>query len=305
MAGDDRQYMTEGQMRWKGLKIAVVEDDTVHAAVLTRYLETWMQGRNIAFCIRKFPDAAAFLFEWEQDQAWNALFFDIQMPGLNGVELAKKIRREDRRVAIVFVTGVTDYLLEGYEVEALYYLVKPVDAEKISICMERILARYNEQERQRVILAEAEEYANGKPVSRVTLWLLPEDIVYVEAFSHNTALYTKEKCYLVREGISVWRERLAGEVFCSCHRSISCALCDCCSRCSCRKLPPVERFPLGGQLGILRFPCLYRQGGLAVHHAFQIVVRRREQDLLGLGQRLFPLVLEINVGLLDVLFQSA
>lgn len=90
MAGDDRQYMTEGQMRWKGLKIAVVEDDTVHAAVLTRYLETWMQGRNVAFCIRKFPDAAAFLFEWEQDQAWNALFFDIQMPGLNGVELAKK-----------------------------------------------------------------------------------------------------------------------------------------------------------------------------------------------------------------------
>ena len=43
-----------------------------------------------------------------------------------------------------------------------------------------------------------------------------------------------------------------------------------------RKIPPVERFPLGGQLGILRFPCLYRQGGLAVHHAFQIVVRRRE-----------------------------
>ena len=72
-----------------------------------------------------------------------------------------------------------------------------------------------------------------------------------------------------------------------------------------RKIPPVERFPLGGPLGILRFPCLYRQGGLAVHHAFQIVVRRRKQDLLGLGQTLFPLVLEINLGLFDVLFQSA
>ena len=61
------------------------------------------------------------------------------------------------------------------------------------------------------------------------------------------------------------------------------------------EIPPVERFPFGGQLGILRFPCLYRQGGLAVHHAFQIVVRRRKQDLLGLGQTLFPLVLEINL----------
>ena len=53
----------------------------------------------------------------------------------------------------------------------------------------------------------------------------------------------------------------------------------------------------GVSVHVLCFPCLYRQGGLAVHHAFQIVVRRREQDLLGLGQRLFPLVLEINVGL--------
>ena len=55
-----------------------------------------------------------------------------------------------------------------------------------------------------------------------------------------------------------------------------------------RKIPLVERFPLGGQLGILRFPCLCRNGGLAVHHAFEIVPRRRKQDLLGFVQRLFP-----------------
>ena len=71
-----------------------------------------------------------------------------------------------------------------------------------------------------------------------------------------------------------------------------------------RKIPPVERFPLGGQLGILRFPCLYRQGGLAVHHAFQIVVRRREQDLLGFGQMLFPFVLEVNVCLTACFIRS-
>lgn len=202
------------------LKIAVVEDDRVHAAVLIRFLEEWLKGRSTPFCIRAFPDAAAFWFEWEQNQTWNVLFLDIQMPGINGVALAKKIRQEDRQVSIVFVTGVTDYLLDGYDVEALHYLVKPVDADKIACCMERVFARYCGQGRQRVILTDAKELADGGEQSRrVTLWLLPEDIVYIEAFSHNTVLYTKEKCYHVREGISVWIKRLPKESFCACHRS--------------------------------------------------------------------------------------
>lgn len=202
-----------------GLKIAIVEDDRVHAAVLVRFLETWLREKNIAFCIREFPDAAAFLFEWAQNQAWDALFLDIQMPGLNGVGLAKRIRQDDRRVAIVFVTGITDYLLEGYEVEALHYLVKPVDAEKTAACMERIVSQHYDQERQRVVLTEAEEFADGQQNNHVTLRLVPEDILYIEAFAHNTVIYTKDRRYSVREGISAWKKRLSGDVFCTCHRS--------------------------------------------------------------------------------------
>lgn len=202
-----------------GLRVAVVEDDRVHAAVLVRFLEAWLQERNIAFCIREFPDAAAFLFEWAQNQAWDALFLDIQMHGLNGVGLAKRIRQDDRRVAIVFVTGITDYLLEGYEVEALHYLVKPVDAEKTAVCMERIISQYYDQGRQRVVLTEAEEFADGQQNNHVTLRLVPEDILYIEAFAHNTVFYTRDRHYSVREGISAWKKRLPGETFCACHRS--------------------------------------------------------------------------------------
>lgn len=203
----------------EGLNIAIVEDEKAHADVLSRFLERWAQERNVAYCIREFPSAEAFLFEWEQNQAWNALFFDIQMSGINGVELAKRIRSENRRISIVFVTGNTDYLLQGYEVEALHYLLKPVDADKIDSCMERILTRYREQEGEKVILMEARELTGGQRGNRVTLRLVPEDILYIEAFAHNTELHTKEKCYFISDGISEWRERLPEETFCTCHRS--------------------------------------------------------------------------------------
>ena len=69
------------------------------------------------------------------------------------------------------------------------------------------------------------------------------------------------------------------------------------------EIPLVEFFPLGGQLVVFRFPCLCRDCGLAVHHAFEVVPRRRELDALRVRQRLFPLVLEVNLRLPDVLFQ--
>ena len=71
------------------------------------------------------------------------------------------------------------------------------------------------------------------------------------------------------------------------------------------KIPLIECFPLGGQLGVFIFPCLCRDCGLAVHYALGIIFRCRKQDLLGFGQRLLSLVFEKNVGLLDMLFQSA
>ncbi len=196
-----------------------MEDEKVHAAIIIRLLEEWLKRREIKFHIQEFPDGEAFLFEWEQNQAWNALFFDIQMPGLSGMELARKIRKENRQVAIVFVTGITDYLQEGYEVEALHYLIKPINEEKIDYCMERIAVKYNEDERQRAILIEAKELKNGEESSHVTIKLCPEDILYIEAFAHNTELHTRDKRYRVREGICVWRKRLQQEAFIPCHRS--------------------------------------------------------------------------------------
>lgn len=196
-------------------RIAVVEDEKLHAEMAVTLLETCLAEREAGYCIREFSSAQAFLFEWEQNQAWDALFIDIQMPGLNGMELARKIREENRQVSIIFVTGMTDYLQEGYEVEALYYLIKPVDEKKMRYCVERIFERLDRRGMEKTIVVEAE----AKDGRHVLLKILPREIVYIEAFAHNTELHAKESVYCVREGIGMWQKCLPGEEFVSCHRS--------------------------------------------------------------------------------------
>ena len=87
----------------EALNIAIVEDDKVHADITCRLLKEWLIEKDIKHYIKKYISAEAFLFEWEQNQLWDALFLDIQMPGINGMELAKSVREHNNDVSIVFV----------------------------------------------------------------------------------------------------------------------------------------------------------------------------------------------------------
>lgn len=193
------------------LNIAIVEDESAHADLLVRYIGEWSANNHIRCRFQEFPNAESFLFEWEENRVWDALFFDIQMPDMNGVDLARRIREQDGRVAIVFTTGITDYLQEGYEVAALHYLVKPLDKQKVAICMERIVDGREQEVDGQVCLVETEG---------ASMRIRAKDIVYIEAFSHETEVHVKEAVYRVREGIGVWQERLSGSgLFVLCHRS--------------------------------------------------------------------------------------
>ena len=203
----------------EALNIAIVEDDKVHADITCRLLKEWLIEKDIKHYIKKYISAEAFLFEWEQNQLWDALFLDIQMPGINGMELAKSVREHNNDVSIVFVTGITDYLQEGYEVEALHYLIKPVNEDKIRYCMERICKKRENQEKKHMLIIEGVQAVCGKESENITLRLYREDIIFIEASGHNINLNTKEAAYCIREGISIWQKRLNDKMFVLCHRS--------------------------------------------------------------------------------------
>lgn len=76
------------------MKAAIIEDDPLHADLLEKYLLEWSNGKNILLAIDKYKNAESFLFEWEPGLGFDVLFIDIQMQEMNGIEMAKSVRKK-------------------------------------------------------------------------------------------------------------------------------------------------------------------------------------------------------------------
>ena len=138
------------------MNIAIVEDCKEHSDFLKKYIVLWGNKIGEKMYISQFASAEEFLFHYEESINIDAVFLDIQMPGLSGVELARKIRIDNRDISIVFTTGIDDYIEEGYELEAVHYLMKPLDTEKIEYCLSKINEKNNRNE-QYVVLKNEED----------------------------------------------------------------------------------------------------------------------------------------------------
>ena len=122
-------------------KIIITDDSPADIAHLRALTEAWAADRRITAEIASFPSAEAFLFRWTENQDCDLLLFDIEMPGQDGVTLAKTVRQTNKSVNIVFITGYSDYIAEGYEVSALHYLMKPLDRDKLFLTLDRAYER--------------------------------------------------------------------------------------------------------------------------------------------------------------------
>ena len=128
-------------------RIAICDDDPAAVALMTELTRTWAGERELALRLETFPSAEAFLFHYAEDKDFDILLLDIEMGKMDGVTMARQIRRENETVQIIFVTGYSDYIAEGYEVAALHYLMKPVDRDKLFSVLDRALVKKGESER--------------------------------------------------------------------------------------------------------------------------------------------------------------
>lgn len=188
------------------LKIALCDDNKEQIRALRRMLAEWAAGKPIALETDEYSSAESFLFSYP-DKPCSLLLLDIEMKEINGMELAKKLRQSGDDIPIVFITGFSDYMNEGYEVEALHYLLKPVDKDKLFRVLDRYLQK-RPPENELVVSCGGE-----------MLHISPHMITCCEAMGKRTLLYLSDgRVTECSSGISAVKEMLPPE-FIFCHRS--------------------------------------------------------------------------------------
>ena len=107
------------------IRIAVVEDEDEFAAELTDYLDRFKKENNIQLSVKRFRDGTEVTEGYTGE--YDLILMDIQMQRMDGMRAAEMIRRQDPRVIIIFITNRADYAIRGYQVDALDYVLKPVN----------------------------------------------------------------------------------------------------------------------------------------------------------------------------------
>ncbi|MBR3039805.1 MAG: response regulator transcription factor [Lachnospiraceae bacterium] len=152
-----------------------------------------------------FEDGKALLDRFEKTP-YDIVFLDIEMPKMDGITLARKLRAISEKVWIVFLTGHVEYAVEGYEVNALRYLTKPVQEDKLKDVL-RFVMEKSTSGKQLVLREDGEDI------------ILPlSDILYFEAQNQYVQIYTTSGEHLVRANIGDYEEQLKNDGFFRIHR---------------------------------------------------------------------------------------
>lgn len=158
-------------------------------------------------------------------------FLDIEMPGLNGLDVASELRSSDNAPLIVFATAYNEHAIKAFELNAIDYLLKPFNEERLGETLEKIQSREKKEQvkEQKEKLKKLEEketqeflpFSNKVPVPTFDRYLLIDfdDIICIEVEDRNTVLYTGKDSHTMNHTLEYFETKLPSEKFFRVNRS--------------------------------------------------------------------------------------
>ena len=193
------------------LNIAICDDLKEDRVELARLIRGYCQPRGIDARMRLYSSGGELLDYLDGAEKPDILFLDIYMPGLSGVDAARRLRELDKRCAIIFFTTSTDHGLDSFEVEASDYLVKPVTAEDLARAMDWYLQNMPEELRSLRVCSDG------------TWTELPiTSIMYIETLDHQSYIHLKDRTVVTRRSLNDLTSDLDSQDFLRCHKSYLC-----------------------------------------------------------------------------------
>lgn len=189
------------------IEIAIVDDREEERARIRECLDYLTKTEGIEFGITEFSTGMAFIGNYRPE--YDIVFMDIEMPGMNGIDTARDLRRLDPGVILIFVTDMAQYAIQGYEVEALDYILKPINKFSFAIKVRRAVARTVKRNDEYIqIRTEGETYS-----VRIAA------IKYLEVTGHYVIFHTTDGDYTEYTTLKEAYARINREYFVHCSRS--------------------------------------------------------------------------------------
>ena len=160
--------------------IALVEDSPAEAELLQGYFQRYRADNAVNIEVKWFAEGEKFLLDYQP--VYDLVLMDINLPALNGMDTATRLRRLDSSVALIFVTSLARYAIRGYEVDAMDFLLKPVSYPVFCARIQRALRKCRQEQPQSVLI----NIPNG--VYRIA----SSRVKYVEVADHSLIYHTTE-----------------------------------------------------------------------------------------------------------------
>lgn len=185
--------------------IAVVDDDREFSSKVQEYLDKYQQENGEKFEVEVFYDGAEIIENYTPK--YDLILLDIEMPTVNGMDAAEKIRELDEHVVLMFITNMAQYAIRGYSVGALDFVMKPINYYTFSMKIKRALKRVQKKEIPTILLTTPDG------VKKLNV----SQIYYVEIQGHMLHYHTDEGELVVRGTLLSAEQMLPSEFFVKCN----------------------------------------------------------------------------------------